>query len=101
MYFGILCVRRIDRDYRRGSDCSLFVAGVIDDQPVSWFHVAQVLEGYRIRDSVPNRGFVALQIGEGISARFSFQKIVHEQVVPRFPIPYTPNGYIASNALSC
>ncbi|MCU1286864.1 MAG: hypothetical protein JWO13_3214 [Acidobacteriales bacterium] len=55
---------RIHRNDARAADRPLLPTSVIDDELVSRFHLAQVLNGSRIGDSVPCGVFVALKISE-------------------------------------
>lgn len=52
-------------------------AGMVENQLVSGFHLAQMLQGDGICDAVPDGFAVTLEIGEGIGVRLGFQQIRH------------------------
>ena len=78
-YFRNFGISSIDADHRRRAYGALLFSGVVNHQALPWFHLAQMLHGSRICYAIPNRGFFALQISEGIDGGFGFEEIVHGQ----------------------
>ena len=77
-HLGIGCV-----DAHDGSraDRGALVAGVIEDPFRSRLHLAQILDGGRIRHAVPDGFVVAHEIVEGVDAGLGFEEVVgHIQV---------------------
>ena len=72
-HLRVLRIRDFDRDDGRCSDGAFSVASFVDDQTIAGFHFAKISERNRIVDAVPHSFLIALQIGEGIFRRFSFQ----------------------------
>src|ERR1700722_3340746 len=66
----------LDRNDGGGANRALFIAGVVDDQFIAGFHVAEISYGGGIGNAVPLGLLVALQVGEGIDGSFGFQQVV-------------------------
>jgi len=76
-YGGIFWVLGVYGDYRGGANGGFFFAGFVDDQLGAGGHFAEVFYGGGGGDAVPEGGFVALEIGEGVDGGFGFQKVGH------------------------
>jgi PIN domain nuclease of toxin-antitoxin system len=72
-HLWIFGVRYLDGDDRGDSHSSLSLAGFIDNQAVADFHFAKIPDRNRIRNAVPDRFIVLLQIGEGVFRWLGFQ----------------------------
>ncbi len=78
-YFRNFGIGSIDADHRRRAYGALLFPGVVNHQALCWFHLPQMLHGSWICYAIPDSGFFALQVGEGIDRWFGFQEIVHGQ----------------------
>ena len=64
------------------ADDRLLVAGVVDQDPVAARHRAEVLARERVRDAVPGRPSVALELRERVTARFGLEEPIRHAVSP-------------------
>src|SRR6185503_20387302 len=72
-----LRIRAIDRHHSGSPNGALLFTGVIDDEFVALFHLAQVLYCLRIRYTIPHGGLFFLEIRKGVGGGFSLQEVEH------------------------
>src|SRR5207245_7268379 len=73
---GVFGVGRVDGDDGSGAHGAFVLTGLVNDQPVARRHRPNVFQGDGVRNAVPLRGFVALQVGERVFGRFGLEQIV-------------------------
>src|SRR5262249_30253204 len=56
---------------------TFLISSVIDDQPVAGLHAAEILQGNRVGDPVPDCCSVELQIVKRVRRRLSLEKVIH------------------------
>ena len=92
-HFGIAGVHR---EHVGGSDDSALVAGMVDDQLGTLGHFAQVLDGLRIGNAVPDGLTILLELLKGIDVGFGLEEIVHGGALPSAAM--TPLGCLHSGS---
>jgi hypothetical protein len=65
----------IDADYGGGTDGLALVTGMVDNELIAGLHFAQMTDGGRVSDAVPDSFVVALETREGIGLGLRFQQV--------------------------